>query len=103
MSGNLAVRNHALYIATHTPTGEQYVGLTVVTGRAVQRSIRERWRKHVSRAQHEALDWKLCTAIRTHGPDDFVVTLHSVVRGRKAAHAAERALIAALKPELNTR
>lgn len=103
MSSNLSVRNHALYIVTHEPTGAQYVGLTVITGRAVKRSIRERWRKHLSRARHENRDWRLCIALRTYNAADFIVTLHSVVRGRRAAHAAERALIAALKPELNTR
>lgn len=99
----LTNRNHVLYILTNTVTGEQYVGLTVAQKRAYLKSARERFRKHCVRAQYEQLDWRLCTALRTHSPAAFTVSVHSVVRGRVAAHAAERALIAQLAPALNTR
>lgn len=96
-------RNHVLYILTNTVTGEQYVGLTVAQKRAYLKSARERFRKHCVRAQYEQHDWRLCTALRTHTPAAFTVTVHAVVKGRVAAHQAERALIAELTPALNTR
>lgn len=101
-TGNLAARNHVLYLLTNTATGEQYVGLTVATRRAYQYSLERRWQQHLSRARNENKPWRLYASLRQHGPDVFTRTVHSIVRGRAAAHQAERELIRTLQPALNT-
>lgn len=93
-------RKHALYQILNTATGESYIGLTVVK-RGAKRSLKVRWQKHVRRALTENKSWRFCQAIRKHGPEAFVMELIGMIRGRKAAHQAERQLIAELAPELN--
>lgn len=93
-------RKHALYMITNVETGAFYIGLTVLKG-GVKKTLKVRWQKHVRRALTEARDWTMCKEIRKFGPEAFVVQLADVVRGRLAAHALERQLIAELKPELN--
>lgn len=93
-------RNHILYLITNVETGAYYVGLTVLKG-GVKKTIKVRWQKHVRRALTEARDWTMCKEIRKYGPEAFVMELVEKVRGRLAAHALERQLIAELKPELN--
>jgi RNase P protein component len=95
-------RNHILYLLTNVVTQETYVGLTVVSGKAVKRSLDERWKRHVQRACNETRGWKLCQAIRTHGAESFKREILKVVRGKPVAHRVERQLIVELKPTLNT-
>jgi hypothetical protein len=44
----------------------------------------------------------LCSAIRKHGAEKFLVEVVEVVRGKSAAHEIERVLIRKIKPKLNT-
>lgn len=95
-------RNHIIYRLTNTETGEFYVGITVITGKAVKKSLDERWKRHVQRALNESRDWKLCVAIRTAGPEKFKREVLKIVRGKPVAHREERELIRTLQPALNT-
>jgi len=95
-------RNHVIYSITCDPTGERYIGITVVMGRAFQKSVKVRWQKHVYHAMVEGRDYALQRAIRKHGEESFSHELLYIVRGKSAAHEIERQLIDAEAPELNT-
>jgi hypothetical protein len=95
-------RRHAVYSIQNILTGEQYIGITVCQGAAVQRSLKIRWQKHVRRALTEDKNWLLCEAIREWGAECFDIKLVELIRGRRPAHQRERALIAELAPKLNT-
>lgn len=92
---------HAVYMLVNTNTNEHYVGITVC-GNSVNRALKIRFQKHVRRALTENKSWALCESIREHGAEAFAVLLVDVVRGRKPAHAIERAIINGDQPELNT-
>ena len=94
-------RNHAIYKLTCRPTGEQYVGLTVVRGRAFQKSVKIRWDGHVNHALVEQRQYLLQDRIRRFGPESFDHELMEVVRGKQPAHDREKSLIETLRPELN--
>jgi hypothetical protein len=79
-----------------------YIGVTHVDRGSPTKSLRRRWLKHVQRAMSEDRQWKLCVAIRKHGPDAFTVEIIKVVRGKTVAHETERELIRTVKPNLNT-
>lgn len=95
-------RNHVIYELKNNATSEIYIGITVCTGRAVTRSLKERWKRHVHRALNESREWKLCEAIRMHGPESFEKRVIEVIKGKPAAHRRERELIKQLLPALNT-
>ncbi len=95
-------RNHIVYGITCEPTGERYIGITVVSGRAFQKSVKVRWQKHVYHAMVEGRDYALQRAIREHGESSFSHELLYIVRGKAAAHEIERQLIDDEAPELNT-
>ena len=92
---------HAVYMLVNTNTNEHYIGITVC-GNQITKALKVRFQKHVRRALTENKDWALCSSIRTHGAEAFVVLLVDVVRGRKPAHAIERDIINNEMPELNT-
>lgn len=94
-------RNHAIYELYCEVTGESYIGITVVDGSALS-SVRGRFNRHLSRANTESKNWNLCEALRTYGREGFTPYLLEVVRGKTAAHARERELIAEMQPALNT-
>jgi hypothetical protein len=94
-------RNHAIYCATNTVTGEQYIGITAVSV-SVKKSLHVRMRKHVQRAFAEDKNWGLCNSLRTHGTENHVYGLLQIVRGKKEAHAVETQLIKQYNPALNT-
>ena len=94
-------RTQCLYVIRCEPTGEEYVGITVALGRAFQKSIKSRWQKHTYHALVEGRSFPLQVAIRKHGADAFSHKLLSTVRGKTAAHALEREIIAERKPALN--
>lgn len=94
-------RNHAIYCITNKVTGEQYVGIAVISTTAKQ-ALKVRIRKHIQRAKTETKSWSLCESIRTYGNEAFEYGLLEVVRGRKPAHARERELIGQHNPALNT-
>lgn len=93
---------HYIYTITNTYTSEQYIGVTVKTGGNIYKTLRRRMQKHLQRALAESKGWTLSGALRTWGPEAFTFGLIGVVRGRKAAHAAETSLINTYKPALNT-
>ncbi len=96
-------RNQAIYMLENTITGEQYIGLTVVSYRGnAERTIQRRFLKHVQRAKTENKDWGLSRNIRKYGAEAFIVMLVDVVRGKAEAHKVETALINELQPALNT-
>jgi group I intron endonuclease len=94
-------RNHAIYTILNNVTGEQYIGITAISS-TVRRALAVRVRKHIQRARAENKTWGLCESIRTHGNSAFTYGLLEVVRGKKAAHARETALIKEFNPALNT-
>mgnify|MGYP003346686672 CR=1 FL=1 len=90
-------RNYVLYrVSGH---GEDYIGLTVAIGRAFAKSVKVRVQKHISRARREDKDWSFCRFLRDAETVEYEVL--EVVRGRKAAYARERELIALYEPSLN--
>jgi len=93
-------RNHLIY--SLTVGNSVYIGVTYVQDRSPKRSLKRRWQKHVRRALTEGLDWRLCQAIRKHGPEAFEVQVVEIVRGKPEAHKRERELIRIVKPKLNT-
>ena len=92
---------HVVYVITNVVTKQQYVGITVC-GQQVRRALKVRVQKHVRRALTENKTWALCESIRNYGSDAHTYGIVEFVRGRKPAHAKERALIRAHAPELNT-
>jgi hypothetical protein len=94
-------RNHAIYMLTCTKTRQKYIGITVVNGKA-DASVRGRFNRHLSRANTQTKDWRLCEALRKHGREGFTWEVLEVIRGKKAAHVRERELTRELKPRLNT-
>lgn len=94
-------RNHAIYMITCLSTGERYIGITVIRGRAFQGSVKARWEGHIYHALVEGRDYPLQRAIRQHGPDSFNHELIEVIRGKQAAHDREIELIRSICPELN--
>lgn len=95
-------RNHAIYMITCKVTGERYIGLTRIKGRAVLKSIKQRWKNHVYSALVEGRNHLFQQRIVQYGEKNFTVALILVVRGKKLAHQTEKKLVIELKPELNT-
>lgn len=93
-------RNHVIYRLTCVDTGETYIGLTVMRGRAVQKTINTRFQQHCYRAETQDKDWALCRALRSY--ENWMREVVEIVRGKKEAHSRERELIAYYEPELNT-
>jgi GIY-YIG catalytic domain len=91
--------NFVIYAATHN--GSSYIGLTRKGSTTVSRAVKERWRKHISRAKHEAQDWRLYNYIRAGNWTDWEHEVITVIRGRAEAYAFERALVKEIEPELN--
>ena len=95
-------RNYVLYEITDENSGNNYIGVTVATGRAFLRSVKVRVQKHLSRAKCESKDWAFCEFIRSNPDADLRYEVIEVVRGRKAAYNRERQYIRQYNPSLNT-
>lgn len=95
-------RNHLIYRIINKMTGEFYIGITVLRGRAYKGSLKLRLKQHISRAINEDKNWKLCESIRLFGPEKFIIELVEVIRGKSEAHQKEISLIKNLNPQLNT-
>jgi len=95
-------RNYVLYQITAENTGDNYIGLTVATGRAFLRSVKVRVQKHLSRAKCENKDWAFCEFIRSNPDAAIRYEVLEVVRGRKKAYEIERHYIEEYQPSLNT-
>lgn len=96
-------RNHIIYVVECIPTGQQYIGLTVVKGIAKKRTLQQRWKAHCYKALILEESWALPKAIRKYGPDAFDIQTLDVIRGKANAYAYEAELINSMKPKLNTR
>ena len=96
-------RNQVIYYIRNIVTGQEYIGLTVLSFNGnVKRTLIRRMQKHMQRAMTENKDWGLSRSLREYGNENFVFGVVEVVRGKKAAHARETELINTLQPQLNT-
>ena len=95
-------RNYVLYQIVAENTGDNYIGLTVATGRAFLRSVKVRVQKHMSRAKREDKNWAFCEFIRENPDAALTYEVLDVVRGRKRAYEIEREYIRQYNPSLNT-
>jgi hypothetical protein len=91
--------NYIIYVAEHN--GSAYIGLTRKGTTTVNKAVKERWRKHISRAKHEDRDWELYKYIKAGAWDGWTHSVISIIRGRAEAYAYERELVKAIQPELN--
>ena len=91
--------NYIIYAAEHE--GRVYIGLTRKGTVSVAKAVKERWRKHISRARHEARDWEIYNYIREGNWDGWAHEVITVIRGRAEAYAYERELVKICQPELN--
>lgn len=91
--------NYVIYVATHN--GLAYIGLTRKGTVTIVKAVKERWRKHISRARHEDRDWEIYRYIKAGNWDGWTHDVITVIRGRAEAYAYERALVKELAPELN--
>ena len=91
--------NYIIYAAEHD--GQVYIGLTRKGKVTVDRAVKERWRKHISRARHEDRDWEIYRYIKKGNWTDWAHKVICVIRGRAEAYAYERELVKLIKPELN--
>ena len=93
--------NFVIYAATHN--GQSYIGLTRKGSTTVVKAVKERWRKHISRARHEDRAWVLYQYIKAGNWTDWEHEVITVIRGRAEAYAYERELVKLFSPELNDR
>lgn len=93
-------RNHLVYQLTCTDTGETYIGITVMRGRAQVKTLATRWQQHCYRAFNQDKTWALSKAIRKHS--NWSQKILEVVRGKAEVHAREVELIEMYNPSLNT-
>lgn len=91
--------NFVIYVATHA--GQSYIGLTRKGSVSVAKAVKERWRKHISRAKNEDRDWELYRYIKAGNWTDWEHEVITVIRGRAEAYAYERELVKLYQPELN--
>ena len=96
-------RNHVIYMISCENTGDFYIGLTVAVGRAFRKSAEVRFMKHRSAAKMDGKAWAFSEFLRANPAAKYDVHVLDVIRGRKAAHELERALIAGFEPTLNTK
>jgi hypothetical protein len=94
-------RNHVVYMVTCKKTGERYVGITVVRGRAFLKSMMLRWKGHVHHATVENRPYPIHQRIREFGENAFSHEIITIVRGKQLAHETEKELIERINPELN--
>jgi hypothetical protein len=81
--------------------GKAYIGLTRKGTVTVNKAVKERWRKHISRAKHEDRDWEIYRYIKQGNWTDWSHEIITVIRGRAEAYAYERELVKIYQPELN--
>jgi hypothetical protein len=91
--------NYVIYVATHE--GNSYIGLTRKGTVTVDKAVKERWRKHISRARCEQRAWVLYQYITKGAWTGWEHTVLDVIRGRAEAYAYERELVKQIQPELN--
>lgn len=83
-------------------TGENYIGLTRKTESTVLKSLKERWRRHLSRARCEDRAWRLYEYMRAGGLEEtWDHRVLAIIRGRAEAYKQERLIVQAQRPTLN--
>lgn len=93
--------NYIIYEA-RDERGQNYIGLTRKSQTTVAKSVKERWRKHLSRARNENRLWALYVYLKTGGLElAWEHRVLEIVRGRKEAYAREREIVKELEPTLN--
>jgi hypothetical protein len=95
-------RNHIIYKIENSVTGEFYIGITAVSGRAYLHSLKSRWKKHLSRWKTQNPEWNLYKSMTEYGETHFKPSIIEVIRGKAEAHLRECQLIKTLRPTLNT-
>ena len=96
-------RNHIIYKLVCLATNDTYIGMTQMHGRAVNKSVHIRWLQHLSRARTQDKTWTLYKLLRQYDSSMWLVQPIETIRGKLAAHMRECAIIAQIKPSLNTR
>lgn len=82
--------------------GDSYIGITRKGERTVAGAVKERWRKHVSRARNEDRQWKLYLFLKAAGLSmNWEHRVLAIVRGRAEAYALEREIVKEQQPSLN--
>lgn len=94
-------RNYVLYQILAERSGDNYIGVTVASGRAFLRAVKVRVQKHISRALCENKNWSLCKFIRQNSETELSYEVLEVIRGRKNAYQREREYIRQYQPTLN--
>ena len=93
--------NYIIYEAV-SERGENYIGLTRKGSVTVDKAVKERWRKHLSRARNENRLWALYVYLKTGGLDmTWEHRVIAVIRGRAEAYDFERGLVKEVRPTLN--
>ena len=93
--------NYIIYEAV-SERGENYIGLTRKGSVTVDKAVKERWRKHLSRARNENRLWALYVYLKTGGLDmTWEHRVIAVIRGRAEAYDFERGLVKEVRPSLN--
>ncbi len=93
--------NYIIYEAV-SERGENYIGLTRKGSTTANKAVKERWRKHLSRARNENRLWALYVYLKTGGLDmTWEHKIIAVIRGRAEAYDFERGLVKELRPSLN--
>lgn len=93
-------RSHVIYMLEHGD--DFYIGVTAKTESTVLKSVKTRFNKHVYRSRTEDKSWLLYEKMRDTDCAGWVLGIVEVVRGKAQAHARERELIRAFRPNLNT-
>lgn len=82
--------------------GETYIGVTRKSESTVDKSVRERWRRHLSRARCENRSWTLYQYLRSGAVEgEWWFRVIDTVRGRLAAYRREIEVVGELEPTLN--
>ncbi len=94
--------NYIIYEAVCEDTGASYIGLTRKGNTTPAKAVKERWRKHLSRARNENRKWALYVYLKTGGLTmTWSHRILEVVRGRAEAYAREREIVKTERPQLN--
>jgi len=96
-------RNHLIYKIENLSTGDFYIGVTVVTGRAHLKSLQSRWKRHIYKANVLREEWLFPKAIREYGESQFKPEILEIVRGKSTAFGRESQIINEIRPTYNTR
>lgn len=96
-------RNHLIYEIRCILTDEHYIGVTVMKGNNIKRTLAQRWKAHQYKAFKLNEPWTLPVAVREYGEDAFEVTPVKVIRGKADAFAFEADLINNTLPILNSK